>query len=138
MKTTFFFSVWGVCCRWVCNGGSIGLVFAVRFLILAWSTPDMTMLTTASLEKDLLAPPAFTGRDRKTNPTDTTQAPSASHLDVATEPERLDRSGLPKTSLLISEGPRIMYSRIASKDSQIQGEATLPITSLISPKLSSE
>src|SRR5215212_6690072 len=87
MKTTFFFTVLAVFCRWAFTGGFMGLAFAVRCLILAWSTSLMTTLTTGSLEKDLLAPPASTGNERKMNPTDIVQAPTANSLAVAGEPE---------------------------------------------------
>src|SRR3954451_18300985 len=86
IKTTFFFLVPGVRCRWVFAGGFIGLVSAVRFLILACSTSLMTTLTTGSLEKDLLASPASTGIERAMNATETAQAPRAHSLAVAKEP----------------------------------------------------
>src|SRR5215213_7828665 len=96
MKTTFFFSVCAVFCRRVSTGGLGGAASAVRCLILAWSTSDMTTLTTASLEKDLLAPPASTGNERKMSPSDTVHAPMANSLDVATEPKVAGPLCLPK------------------------------------------
>ena len=109
IKTTFFLSVLAVSCRRVPRGASGGMASAVRFLIRAWSTSDMTTLTTASLEKDLLSPPASTGNERKMSPSDATHAPRAKNLDVAGEPNGLrPPPRLPKARREISKGPSTM------------------------------
>src|SRR5215212_2504451 len=87
MKTTFFFSVSGVCWRWALAGAGVGLASSVRLLILACSTSLMTTLATGSLENDLLTPPASTGTERKMSTKETVQVTTANSLDVAEEPE---------------------------------------------------
>src|SRR5829696_3214564 len=106
MKTTFFFSVPAVACKRVCTRGFAGVASAVSFLVLAWSTSDMTMLTTASLEKDLLSPPASTGKERKISPSESVQVPRANSQGVAGERKPLLRPARPKKYREISHGPR--------------------------------
>src|SRR5215210_2931148 len=104
----FFFSVSGVCCRWTSAGLFFGGALALRSLILACSTPDMTTLTMGSLEKDLPASPALTGSERKMRPRDVIKAPSANILDVESEPNDPVRPGLPQTIVVIVQGPVTM------------------------------
>src|SRR5918994_7110702 len=101
----FFFSVLAVSCRRVSAGGFSDVAFATRSLICACSTSDMTMLTTASLEKDFPATPAPTGSERKMNPNDVVNAPRANSLDVDEEPRDPGSPGFPQTSVAIIQGP---------------------------------
>src|SRR5918994_2555955 len=101
----FFFSVFGVCCRWRSAGSFFGGALALRSLILACSTPDMTTLTMGSREKDLPASPASTGSERKMSPRDVIKAPSANNLEVESEPEDPPCPGLPQTIFVIVQGP---------------------------------
>src|SRR5215211_860984 len=104
----FFLSVSVVGCRCVSTGGFIEEALAARPVILACSTSDMTTLTTASLEKDLLASPAPTGSARKMSPTDAVHAPRANNLDVLREPKDPGCPRLPQTSVAIVYGPSTM------------------------------
>src|SRR5918994_943235 len=104
----FFFSVFGVCCRWRSAGDFFGGALALRSLILACSTPDITTLTMGSLEKDLPASPAPTGSERKMRLRDAIKAPSANILDVESEPDDPPCPGLPQTIFVIVQGPVTM------------------------------
>src|SRR5918995_2716906 len=105
IRTTFFFSVRPVSCKVVSTGGSRGSALAARSRIWACCTPDMTMLTTASLENDFPATPASTGSERKMNPNDIVNAPRANSLDVDGEPKGPGSPGFPQTSVVIIQGP---------------------------------
>src|SRR5918994_4242467 len=107
IRTTFFFSVWAVFCRRGSTGGSMEEAFATRSLICACCTPDMTMLTTASLENDFPATPAPTGSERKMNPNAVVNAPRANNLDVEGEAKDPDSPGFPQTSVVTIQGPSV-------------------------------